>query len=166
MLEINVKNPGAELSSIRLNGKEMLHDGKTFWERQAPILFPTVGRLHDNKTIINGKEYFIPQHGFAKDMNFETIEDTENKKVFLLKSNEETLKNYPFKFNLFITYLIENDKLTVEYKVINLGNDTMLFGIGGHPGIKINNEYPHYFELEQEEENIEFMEVDRKLYFK
>ena len=53
MIEIKVKNPGAELVSIKVDGEEKLHDGKTFWDRQAPILFPTVGRLRDNKTIIN-----------------------------------------------------------------------------------------------------------------
>ena len=79
MLEIKVKNPGAELTSVKFNGKERLHDGKTFWDRQAPILFPTVGRLRDNKTVIEGKEYKIPQHGFVKDMDFELIEKTKNK---------------------------------------------------------------------------------------
>jgi len=63
---------------VKFNGKERLHDGKTFWDRQAPILFPTVGRLRDNKTVIEGKEYKIPQHGFAKDMDFELIEKTKN----------------------------------------------------------------------------------------
>jgi len=76
MIEIKVKNPGAELVSIKVDGEEKLHDGKTFWDKQAPILFPTVGRLRDNKTIINNQEYFIPQHGFAKDMDFKKIEET------------------------------------------------------------------------------------------
>lgn len=30
MLEIKVRNPGAELTSVKFNGKERLHDGKTF----------------------------------------------------------------------------------------------------------------------------------------
>lgn len=160
MIEIKVKNPGAELVSIKVDGEEKLHDGKTFWDRQAPILFPTVGRLRDNKTIINDKEYLIPQHGFAKDMNFEIVEDTENKKVYLLESNEETLKMFPYEFKLYVTYTITDNTLSTHYKVINTGNEPMLFGIGGHPGIKIDVTKEHFFELEREENNIEFMEVE------
>ena len=161
MLKIEVSNKGAELISIKFKGKEMLHDGKDFWDRQAPILFPMVGRLRDNETIINGKKYKIPQHGFAKDMFFQLIEETENKKVYKTESNVETLEMYPFKFELYTEYEIEQNKLTVKYKVINKDNKDMLFGIGGHPGFKLDMpQEEYYFELEKEEHKVEFMEVD------
>ena len=105
-LEIQVSNRGAELTSIKFNNKEMLHDGRKYWDRTSPVLFPMVGRLRDNKTIINEQTYEIPQHGFAKDMEFELIQDTDNAKVYMTKSNEETLKMYPFKFELYIAYII------------------------------------------------------------
>ena len=160
-LKIEVSNIGAELTSIKFNNKEMLHNGKEFWDRRAPILFPTVGRLKDNKTIISNKKYEIPQHGFAKDMKFELIEETENEKVYIAKSNEETLKMYPFKFELYTRYRIDENKLTVEYKVINKDNKEMIFGIGGHPGFKLNMpQEEYYFELEAEEDKVEFMEVE------
>lgn len=161
MLEIKVKNPGAELTSIKFNGKEKLHDGKTFWDRQAPILFPMVGRLKDNKTLIEEKQYYIPQHGFAKNMKFDLIEETEDKKTYIAKSNEETLKMYPFKFKIYTEYKVLEDTLTVNYKVINEDNKEMFFGIGGHPGFKLDMpQEEYYFELEQEENNVEFMEVE------
>jgi len=83
-----------------------------------------------------------------------------NKQVYLLESNEETLKMFPFEFKLYITYTIINNTLSTQYKVINTGNETMIFGIGGHPGIKIDVTKEHFFELEQEENDIEFMEVE------
>ena len=160
-LEIEVSNRGAELTSIKFNGKEMLHDGKKYWDRQSPVLFPTVGRLRDNKTIINEQTYEIPQHGFAKDMEFELVQEVENAKVYMTKSNEETLKMYPFKFELYVAYIIDGDKLTVKYKVINKDEKDMLFGIGGHPGFKIDlKQEDYYFELEKKEKKIEFMEVE------
>ena len=68
---------------------------------------------------------------------------------------------YPFEFELYTTYVIENDTLTVKYKVVNKDNKEMIFGIGAHPGIKIDlNQEDYYFELEKEEDNIEFMEVE------
>ena len=160
-LKIEVSNKGAELTSIKFNEREMLHDGKSFWDRQSPVLFPMVGRLRDNKTIINEKTYQMPQHGFARDMEFELVEETENKKIYKTKSNEETLKMYPFEFELYTKYEIEQDKLIVEYKVINTDNKEMLFGIGGHPGFKLEMpQQEYYFEFEHEEDKVEFMEVD------
>lgn len=130
MLKIKISNKGAELNSLTFNGKEMLHDGKKFWNRQAPVLFPMVGRLRDNKTIIDEKEYEIPQHGLAKDMIFDLIEENEYRKVYKTESNEEILKMYPFKFELYTTYEIKDDELIVKYKVVNNEETkTMLFGI-------------------------------------
>ena len=161
MLKIKVNNLGAELMSIEFNGKEKLHDGKTFWDRQAPILFPTVGRLRNNKTIIEEKEYEIPQHGFAKDMNFETIEKNDIKEIYELKSNKETLKKYPFEFILNVEYEIVEDTLKTKIKVINNDEKKMLFGLGGHPGFKLDMpQEEYYFELETEESEVEFMEVE------
>lgn len=160
-LKIEVANRGAELTSIKFNEKEMLHDGKKYWDRTSPVLFPMVGRLRDNKTIINEQTYEIPQHGFAKDMEFELIQDTDNAKVYMTKSNEETLKMYPFKFELYIAYIIDEDRLTVKYKVINKDEKDMLFGIGGHPGFKLDlKQEEYYFQLEKKEKKVEFMEVD------
>lgn len=160
-LKIEVANRSAELTSIKFNNKEMLHDGRKFWDRQSPILFPTVGRLRNNKTIIDNKEYEIPQHGFAKDMEFELIQETESAKVYMTKSNEDTLKMYPFKFELYIAYIIDKDTLTVKYKVINKDEKEMLFGIGGHPGFKLDLEQEeYYFELNRKESKPEFMEVE------
>lgn len=160
-LKIEASDRGAELTSIKFNDKEMLHDGKEYWDRQSPVLFPTVGRLRDNKTIISNKEYEIPQHGFAKDMEFDLIEETDNAKVYMTKSNSNTLEMYPFEFELYVAYIIKNDTLTVKYKVINKDEKDMIFGIGGHPGIKLDSpQEDYYFELNRKESNPEFMEVE------
>lgn len=161
MLKIKVSNTGAELTSIKFNGKEKLHDGKSFWDRQSPILFPTVGRLRNNRTIIENKEYQIPQHGFAKDMEFTLLEDKECQKVYFAKSSKETLKMYPYEFELYVIYIIENNTLTISYKVINKDKKQMIFGIGGHPGFKLDSpQEEYYYELETEETEAEFMEVE------
>ena len=81
MLEIKTTSKGAELVSCKLNGEEKIHDGESFWNRHAPILFPIVGKLKDNQTEIEGKIYKMGQHGFARDMEFKKI--GENKYVLL-----------------------------------------------------------------------------------
>ena len=157
-LEIQTTSLGAELTSIKYKGIERLHDGKTFWNQHSPILFPIVGKLRYDSTIINGKEYSIPKHGFAMNINFEKIDEHSYKLI----SNSETLEQFPFNFELYVNYKIKNNILYFNYKVINkTPNENMLFGIGGHPGFKCdyykeNSEV----EFEVEENDIKIIPVN------
>ncbi len=171
-LEIITTPSGAELTSIKYNGKEYLHqgdkvldkDGKVYWKRRAPILFPIVGSLKNNTTIIDGKKYNMSQHGFARDMKFDIVSISEREHTYVLKYNEETLKMYPYKFELYVTYLVDKNKLTVKYRIKNLDDKTMFFGLGGHPAFVIdlkNNKYR--LEFEKVEENIRFYQLDNGL---
>lgn len=169
MLEIECSKHGAELISIKLNGEERLHqgkkvldeNGKEYWGRHAPILFPIVGKLKDNKTEINGKIYEMTQHGFARDMEFEEIE--KNSK-YLLKSNEETLKKFPFEFELEVEYKINDNKLITSYTVTNKDENEMLYGLGGHPAFICDYSSENYeLVFEKEEDKIEFYKLDNGL---
>ena len=157
-LIIQSKALGAELTSIQYKGKEYLHDGKTVWDQQSPILFPIVGKLRYDETTINGKNYSIPKHGFAMNMIFSEI----GNHFYKLTSDNETLSIFPFDFELYVSYTTEKNKLFFNYTVINkTPNETMLFGIGGHPGFKCD----YYKEqssivFEEEENNIKVIPVD------
>lgn len=160
---------GGELVSFKLDGIEKLHqgkdcvdeNGKVYWKRHSPVLFPIVGKLKKNQTIINGKTYEIMQHGFARDMEFEPITKLDNFHSYMLKSNKSTLARFPFEFELYTTYRIDENKLTTIYKVINVGNCNMPFGIGGHPAFKIDvqelNNGNYYLEFEDSEDKIHFL---------
>ncbi len=168
MLKIQTKKSGAELTSIQYNDKEMLFqgaqvldsNGKVFWKRQAPILFPIVGQLKNSQTQIEGTKYEMPQHGFARDMDFEEILKTENEHHYMLKYNEETLKKYPYKFELNVIYEIIENTLTVTYQIKNIDDKTIYFGLGGHPAFNCdysNEEYEIVFN--QKEKNVEFLKL-------
>ena len=168
MLKIQTKKSGAELTSIKYNGKEMLFqgakvldsNGNIYWKRQAPILFPIVGQLKNSQTQIEGEIYEMSQHGFARDMDFEEISKTENEHHYMLKDNEETLKKYPYKFELHVIYKIVGDALQVTYEVKNIDNKKIYFGIGGHPAFKCDYSTGDYeIVFEQNEENIEFLKL-------
>ena len=168
MLKIQSKKSGAELTSIQYNGKEMLfqgaqvldNNGNIYWKRQAPILFPIVGQLKNSQIQIEDKTYEMSQHGFARDMDFEEISKTETKHHYMLKYNEETLKKYPYKFELHVIYEIIEDTLTVTYKVKNIDDKTIYFGLGGHPAFNCdysNGEYEIVFP--EQEDEIEFLKL-------
>ena len=168
-LEIVTSPIGAELTSIKYNSEERLHqgesvldkEGKVFWKRHAPVLFPIVGSLKNNTTYIDGKKYQMSQHGFARDMVFDIVNISEREHTYVLKYNEDTLKMYPYKFELYISYIIEDNKLTIIYKVKNLDIRPIYFGIGGHPAFIIdlkNNKYK--VEFENAENNIKFSQLD------
>ena len=172
MLKIQTKKSGAELTSIQHDGKEILFqgaqvldsNGNIYWKRQAPILFPIVGQLKNSQTQIEEEIYEMSQHGFARDMDFEEILKTETKHHYILKYNEETLKKYPYKFELHVIYEIIEDTLTVTYKVKNIDNKTIYFGLGGHPAFNCdysNGEYEIVFP--EQEDEIEFLKLKEGL---
>ena len=91
----------------------------------------------DSFTII--RSYEMTQHGFARDSMFEVKEITEETATFSLTDSQETLKKYPFKFELVIKYTLEEKTLTVTYAVKNRSTrKVMYYGIGGHPAFNVS----------------------------
>ena len=153
-LKASIKHAGAELFSLKNNqNKEYIWEGNPdFWGKHSPVLFPIVGTLKNNTYTINDKEYQLSRHGFARDMEFELINKTENSATFSLQSNNETLKKYPFEFELQLIYTLKETTLDIEYKVINKGENKMPFSIGAHPAIALPENFENYaFKFEKEE---------------
>ncbi len=125
---------GAELKSFKRNDEEHIFQADPeFWPRSSPVLFPIVGALNNKKIRINDKEYSMSQHGFARDTDFKLLEKDENSCTFYLRSSEETKQVYPFDFELRIEYVLKQNRLTVSWRIINIGTETMYFSIGAHP---------------------------------
>lgn len=157
MIEIKTVNKGAELISIKFNGNEKMHDGQSFWNKHAPVLFPIVGKLKDGKTIIDGKTYEMGQHGFARDMEFEKVSENE----YVLKANEETLKKYPYKFEFYISYETTEDTVITKYKIINRDNKKIVFGLGGHPAFKCDYSTGKYsLEFKEKEDDLKIYQLE------
>ncbi len=138
-LSVEVSMLGGELKSIKDNkGHEYLWQGDaTYWEGQAPNLFPYIARLTKGKYTFLGKEYSMGIHGFLKDSQMEVLSLSEKEITLLLKSSSTTKSQYPFEFELHIIYELINESLKISYKIINCDEKTMYFAIGGHPGFNI-----------------------------
>ena len=138
-LVVYINNKGAELVSVKgvANKTEYIWNGDPdYWERRAPILFPFVGSLNGETYRHNGKEYRMPRHGFAHDMFFTKSAETEDQLWFVLDSNAETKKQYPFDFHLAACYRLRGHFLQVKWVVTNKDKETMYFSIGGHPAFR------------------------------
>lgn len=154
ILSVQIKHLGAELFSIKNStNKEYIWEGNpVFWGKHSPILFPIVGALKNNSFPYDGKEYHLSRHGFAREMEFELIEKTEKTAIFSLSSSIESQKSYPFDFELQIRYSLDENKLNIDYKVINKNEKTMPFSIGAHPAFALTGNFEDYsLELQQQE---------------
>jgi galactose mutarotase-like enzyme len=165
-LEVLADAKGAELTSIKGKKDNVEYLWKAdpiYWNRHAPILFPIVGKVKDNKYKIGDKQFYLGQHGFARDNEFKVISESSNKVIFCLSSSEETLKKYPFKFQLDVEYYLVDNNLRVTYKVKNTDQEKIFFSIGAHPGfncplIESETMEDYYLEFSQiENANIEFV---------
>jgi galactose mutarotase-like enzyme len=164
-LSAEIKHFGAELISLKTNqNREYIWEGNPeFWGKHSPILFPIVGTLKNNSFHHNEIEYHLSRHGFARDIEFELIDATENSAVFSIQSSEETLKVYPFEFELQIIYTLDGNNLSIAYKVINKGKYTMPFSIGAHPAFALPNHFENYAIAFEKEEPLEYYLLENDL---
>lgn len=144
LLTVTIDSHGAELQSIEHNRSHyqyLWHGDKSFWGRRSPVLFPIVGAVWQGVYRMDGKEWPMSQHGFARDCEFEPMEGVpEDEAWFVLESNEETLNRYPRRFRLEIGYRLQEARLEVMWRVKNLDNKEMCFQIGAHPAFN----YPSF----------------------
>ena len=153
---------GAELTSLKRqdSDEELIWTAdKDYWGRHAPMLFPIVGKVWNGQYRVGDRIYNLPQHGFARDLNFTPLCQDTDSVVLALESNEDTLKVYPYKFRIEATYRLEDSTLVVEWRIKNPGSEPMYFQIGAHPGFNYRdfdkNDFIHgFFRLAQGEEPV------------
>lgn len=154
-LTATIDTKGAELVSLKntTNQREYIWEGNPdFWGKHAPVLFPIVGTLKNGGYRYDNQTYELPRHGFARDREFRLIDRHSDKAVFSLQSDPETLKKYPFRFELQLSYTLTDNRLVVGYKIINQELFAMPFSIGAHPAFALPQPFDSYtLQFEQPE---------------
>lgn len=136
---------GAELKSLAVNGRELMwRADPAFWGKTSPLLFPMIGTLKDGKTLINGKEYRITKHGFARDLELTPELISGTSALFSLEQNDYTKEMFPFDFKFTVRYTLKTDGVTVTYRVKNNSDAEMPFCIGAHPAFACDGEFSDY----------------------
>ena len=149
-LSVAVDSLGAELNSVKKDGKELLwqnYDGS--WDGHSPVLFPYCGRC---KVIIDGKTYKSHLHGFAAKRKFSRISQTATELVLTTRSDAGTKAVYPYDFEFSVRYAVRKTTLYIDYIIKNTGENAMYFGCGGHESFNIDGKLEDYFvEFEKDE---------------
>lgn len=134
-LEVTISKFGAEIRKVVKDGKDRMWSGNPeYWAGIAPLLFPICSGLPDDKYIYNGETYEMPKHGFIRKLPFEVEATADDTATFMFASNEETLKMFPWRFELRVKYTLIREKIKVEYFVLNKSENTMYYSIGSHEG--------------------------------
>lgn len=158
-LAVKINEKGAELASLynKKNNIEYLWQADpTYWARNAPVLFPIVGKILNNKIQIKGHPYEMGQHGFARDLDHELKDHSAIKANFQLNANELTKAKYPYSFELHSQYELLENGIQISYKISNPSDETIYFSFGNHPAfnwpLNSNSAKDSYFlEFETEE---------------
>jgi galactose mutarotase-like enzyme len=130
-------NPlGAELWSLTdAQGREYMTDADPrWWTGRAPLLFPIVGALQGGTYRLDGREFALPKHGFARTSQFVCREHERfGWARFELEDNDDSRSSYPFRFELDVLFEIVGLTLSVTAAVRNPGDEPLPFSFGFHP---------------------------------
>ena len=151
ILKATVDTSGAQLQSIysKATETEYLWQGDpAYWAGRDYNLFPTIGRMYKNTYTYDGNEYSLRCHGIARYRAFQLTDRTATKLTFRLTEDEDSLKEYPFKFEFFIRYELKEATLEISFIVKNTDEKELIFALGGHPGFNVpfgNGAFEDYY---------------------
>ena len=162
---VEINHKGAELISFKNKfNKEYIWEGNPeFWGKHSPVLFPIVGTLKNNSFVYNDTTYQLLRHGFARDVNFQLISKTDKEAVFSLLAKEETLKVYPFLFELQLKYTLIENELQIAYSIYNKDNVVLPFSIGAHPAFALPKDFESYTLAFNQSENLISYQLENDL---
>lgn len=151
-IDVQIKRKGAELCSVKNKSQtEFIWQAGPIWERHAPNLFPIVGSLLDHEYLYDSELFKLTHHGFARDLDFDVLHQSEHSICFVLQQNQHTYESYPFNFTLLITYALNKNSLEQTFRVINKDTKMMPVSFGGHPAFNLQaiDEYEILFEFNE-----------------
>lgn len=150
---------GGIVIGCQLHGLELFYlDKATFEHKTAnirggnPILFPICGQLEEQSYEWNGQTYSMANHGVARTAVWDVVStnaDGEASITIRLQSNEDTLRSYPFAFELLFTYVLQNGELHTRQTYRNRSEAAaMPFYAGFHPYFAIDSDKKIAYEID------------------
>ena len=136
LMSCTIESTGAEISSLldKASGQEYIWQiNKSVWGSSSPVLFPSIGKIKDDKVTHNGIDFAMTKHGIIRHNDkLEFSQNNASKCTFSLVSSDETLKRYPFTFTFSVVYELIDKRLIMSYEIENRDDVPMYFSCGGH----------------------------------
>lgn len=141
-------NQGGRLSSFKFENIQILakYDVSTYKDNYASaILFPFANRIKDGEYRFNDSNYQLDcnevdknnaLHGLVYNKTFvcnDKKTTSESAYATIQYKDEGNSKGFPYKFNIELTYLLDESGLNLSVKVINKDKTAFPFTLGWHP---------------------------------
>lgn len=152
-----VPERGGIVTRWTVQGQEILYlDQQRFQDPSLsvrggiPILFPICGNLPNNQYTYNQTAYTLQQHGFARELPWQVVDQQTESSASLtlrLNSTAATKALYPFDFQVDFTYQLQGNTLTIHQRYTNLSTERMPFSTGLHPYFEVKDKSKLSFEI-------------------
>ncbi len=138
---------GGVITNWVSDGNEILYFDETrFMDKTKsirggiPILFPICGNLNTSSSVFGNGYLQLPQHGFARDLQWQySFKENEKFLCLFLNSSKKTKKYYPFDFELKIEVTLQINSLKFEITIHNKTDFAMPINFGLHPYFNVSD---------------------------
>ncbi|KFE62979.1 aldose epimerase [Hyalangium minutum] len=135
-----IPSRGALVTRMNVGGDELLYlDESTVVDLSKnvrggiPVLFPIAGKLPGDTYPVGRQAYSMTQHGFARRLPW-TVRQAEREMLVLgLSATEETLRQFPWRFDAQLTLSLDGPQLTLDFDVENRDERPLPVHLGFHP---------------------------------
>ncbi|WP_257458394.1 aldose epimerase family protein [Archangium lipolyticum] len=135
-----VPERGALVSRFTVEGEPILYlDESTLADATKnvrggiPVLFPAPGVTPGGKYLVDGREYPIRRHGFARDLPWDVRTQEASRVVLALGHSEQTLREFPWRFEALLTVTLRGSALHLTFSAENRDSRPMPLHLGYHP---------------------------------
>jgi galactose mutarotase-like enzyme len=135
-----IPSRGALVTRMNVGGDELLYlDESTVVDPAKnvrggiPVLFPIAGKLPGDTYPVGRQAYSMTQHGFARRLPWAVRQAEREMLVLGLSSTEETLRQFPWRFDAQLTLSLDGPQLTLDFDVENRDERPLPVHLGFHP---------------------------------
>ena len=135
-----VPERGALVSRFAVGGEELLFlDASTLADPGKnvrggiPVLFPSPGVIPEGTWRVEGRDYTMRRHGFARDLAWQVRARENARGVLVLGHSEQTLREFPWRFEARLTVTLSGGALRLSFAAENQDTRPMPLHLGYHP---------------------------------
>ncbi|HCC0888187.1 TPA: aldose 1-epimerase family protein [Salmonella enterica] len=135
-----VRETGAELTLLWDKHRQrnwMWQPQPGVWNNSATQLFPVVGQLVHGGLWQDARFFPLSAHGFLRRQTFRCLTHDAAHLRLEVSDNDVTREVWPFKWRIYLDWLLEDEGLNVTWTVLNEDPQAWGYSLGWHPGFAL-----------------------------